>query len=242
VEDLPLEVTAFDRRLGARAAAIAALGAAIALLVIAATDEGGPWRLRLGMLAALTPVAGALGTFAAVRLAAARGEMRALAAIGVDPLRAASGAAAAGAIAGALGPALLALGLGDPAALFPRIAAARRWITDGDGLVEKGLGIRVGPGGALGLGPVGEVTAAPPGVLAAALALAAAGIAAPLWIAATEERSSGRRATVAATAGLATIASFQAIAAGRAPAAALAVGSLVLLIDAAASRYRARRS
>lgn len=234
-------MTAFDRLLGARAAGIAALAAALALLVVAATDEGGPWRLRLGMLAALAPAAGALGTLAAVRLASLRGEMRALAAIGADPLRAAAGAAGAGALVGAIGPALLALGIGDVAALFPRVAASRRWIADGDGLREIGLGIRVGPGGALTLGPAGAEIAAPPGALSASLSLGAAAIAAPLWIAATEGRSARRRAAPAAIAVVATIAAFQGIAAGRLPAVALGLGPLVLLIDAAASRYGARR-
>lgn len=234
-------MTAYDRLLGARAAGTAALAAALSLLVIAATDEGGPWRLRFGMLAALTPAAGALGTLAAVRLAALRGELRALAAIGADPLRAALGAAGAGALVGALGPALAALGLADTAALFPRVAATRRWIADGDGLRELGLGIRVGPGSALALGPASAEALASPGVLAASLSLGALAIAAPLWIAATEGRSARRRAAAAALAVLATIAAFQGVAAARLPAAALALGPLVLLIDAAASRYGAGR-
>src|SRR5262245_23971682 len=141
--------TAYDRRTGARAAGIAAIAALVAALVLVATDEGGPWALRLGMLAALLPVAGTLGALGAIRVAAARGELRALAAIGVDPWRVSAGAVAGGASVGVLGPLAAALGVGDLAALFPRPVAARRWLVDGDGLRELALGVRVGARGVL---------------------------------------------------------------------------------------------
>src|SRR5438067_373060 len=71
--------TAYDRRLAARAAGIAGLAEMVALLVIVATDEGGPWALRLGIAAALAPVAGTMGALGAMRIAEGRGEVRALA-------------------------------------------------------------------------------------------------------------------------------------------------------------------
>ena len=96
-------MNAHDRSLAARAAAIAAIALAVAMLVTVATDEGGPWARRVGMLAALAPAAGALGAALTIRLSAARGELRALAALGVDPARAGMGAAAGGALLGAPG-------------------------------------------------------------------------------------------------------------------------------------------
>jgi hypothetical protein len=233
--------TAYDRRLGARAAGIAALALAVALIVIAATDEGGPWSLRLGMLAALAPVAGALGTLGAARLAAARGEVRALAALGVTPGRAAAGAAVGGALVGVLGPVAASLGIGDLSALFPRPALARRWAVDGDGLRELSLGLRVGPHAAITISAPGASPAgALPGSAAAfaVAALAAAAVACPVWIAAGGP--SWRRAAAFAAAVVAAIGAFQAVAAGRLPPVVLLAAPALLLIDAAIARYRAR--
>jgi hypothetical protein len=235
--------TAYDLRTAARAAGIAAIAAAVALIVIAATDEGGPWALRFGMLSALAPVAGTLGTLGAIRLAAARGELRALAALGADPLRAGAGAAAGGALVGVLGPAGAALGLGDLAALFPRPLAARRWLVDGDGLREPSLGIRVGAHGVLSIEapqPAAGSTLAASALPLAVAMLAAAAIACPVWIAATEGGSPWRRAAVGGAAIVAAIGSFQAVAAGRAAPVVLLTAPLVLLIDALITRYRAR--
>ncbi|MFT3770887.1 MAG: hypothetical protein QM820_36170 [Minicystis sp.] len=234
--------TAYDRRTGARAAGMTAIALAVAAIVIVATDEGGPWTLRLGMLAALSPVAGTLGTLGATRVAAARGELRALAATGVDPWRATAGAAAGGALLGLVGPLVAALGIGDLGALFPRPVAARRWIVDGDGLREIALGLRLGARGVLSLsaplpGAAGALPAAAP--LLAVGALAAAAIVCPVWVAAGGG-SGWRRAAVGVAAGVAAVAAFQAVAAGRLSAAALLVAPLVLLIDAAAARYRSR--
>jgi hypothetical protein len=234
--------TAYDRRLGARAAGIAAIAVAVTLLVIVATDEGGPWALRLGMLAALAPVAGTLGTLGAARLAAARGEVRALAAIGVTPERAAAGAVTGGALVGVTGPAAAAIGIGDLAALFPRPALGRHRIADGDGLRELALGIRVGPHGAVTLGaPVASTAVALPGSATAfaIAALAAAAVVCPVWIAAAGGPPL-RRGAVFTAAVVAAIGAFQAVAAGRLPPAALTAAPLVLLIDVAAARYRAR--
>src|SRR5262249_28332236 len=155
-----------------------------ALVVVAATDEGGPWAQRLGMTAALAPVAGAIGTLAAVRIAASRGELVALAAIGADPLRALLGAVAGGVAVRALGPLLGASGVADPAPLFPAPIAARRWIADGAGLREITLGLRVNADGAIALdAPRALASALPSSVVPlTGVALAAFALACPLWI------------------------------------------------------------
>ncbi|APR78340.1 Hypothetical protein A7982_03687 [Minicystis rosea] len=234
--------TAYDLRTGARAAGIAVIALAVATIVTAATDEGGPWSLRLGMLAALSPLAGLLGTLGAMRVAAGRGELRALSAIGVDPWRAMAGAMAGGAVVGLVGPAGAALGIGDLAALFPRPAAARHWVVDGDGLRELTLGIRVGAHGILSLEtPLPSAgSGLPPSAPALAIgALAVAAVVGPAWVVAAGG-STRWRAVAGVVAVVAALASFQAVAAGRLSPVTLLTAPLVLLIDAAAARYRAR--
>jgi hypothetical protein len=233
---------AYDRSLCLRAAAVAALASLVTLLVVAATDAGEPWAARLGMTSALAPLSGALGTLAAVRLAAARGELRALQSLGVEPARSVLGAIAGGIAAGIAGPLAAAAGLADLAQLFPRPLAARSWITDDAGILhEITLGLRVGPGGALALeAPRAVVAALPAGAAALAIvALALAAIVCPVWIAAVGV-SPVRRAGVGAAAVGAAIAAFQGVAAGRVPAALLVVAPLVLLSDATIARRSAR--
>lgn len=238
-------MNAHDRSLAARAAAIAAIALAVAMLVTVATDEGGPWARRVGMLAALAPAAGALGAALTIRLSAARGELRALAALGVDPARAGMGAAAGGALLGALGPVAALLGGGDLDALFPRPGAARRWIVDADaqGLHEVTRGIHVSARGLLTVSAPERAVEGGLATGAASLALVAlllAAIAGPLWVAAGEGASTWRRALRGSIAVVAAIGSFQLVAAGRAPALILIAAPLLLFIDAGASRYRAR--
>lgn len=233
-------MNAYDRSLARRAFAIGGVAAAVTLLVVAATDEGGPWAQRAGMTAAIAPIAGGLGALGAVRIAAARGELRALAAIGVERLHAVIGAVIGGAAVGLAGALVAASGRVDLAALFPRAPAARVWRVEGAGLAELTLGLRVGPGGAITLvEPSAQASGPPAGAAAfAAAALAIAAIACPLWIAV--EARAWRRAVVAIAAAGAAIAAFQGVAAGRAPPHLLAVGPLLLVTDAALARYRAR--
>jgi hypothetical protein len=248
--------SAWDRRLAARSLAVAGLAALVALLVIATTDDGAPWPRRLSMWAAVAPVLGALGTFAAARLAVARGELTALAALGVDPARAARGAALGGVMAGLVGMGVAASGWADLEALFPRATEAREWSVEGDGVLrEATLGIRVEAGGAVTF--VGEAavlrerTGLPEkaeGVTIATLALAA--FACPVWVVEglggrsppARGRRSLRRAIVALIAVATLIAAFQVVAAGRASPLWLLASPLLLLADAAAMRYRAGRA
>ena len=240
--------SAWDRRLARRAAAIAGITALFTLLIIAATDEGAPFARRLGMAAALGPIAGAVGALAAIRIAAGRGELRALAAIGVDPERSARGAIVGGVILAALGPALAASGVADLGGLFPRPAAAHVWIASDGGMTEVTQGLRIDRGGAVAR--VAATGGEPPGLPAGstvftviALAIAAAGV--PLWTAAAAAWGAGKVAAIRGLVGgialVLAIVAFQAVAAGRLPAAALVGSPLILFLDGAAARYRARR-
>lgn len=231
-------MTAWDRALARRAAGIAGVAAVVSLLVVAATDGGGAWPLRLGMTSALAPLCGALGALAATRIAAARGELRALAAIGAEPGRAVLGAALGGSAVGLLGPVIAASGLANLASLFPQPAAVRTWVVEGNGLHEVTLGLHVGPHGSLALeAPRAVAAALPAGAGAFTLvALAMAALACPGWLAAVPSPAS-RRAAVGAAAVAMAIAAFQGVAAGRVPAVALVAGPGVLVVDAVLGRW-----
>jgi hypothetical protein len=220
---------------------VGTVAAATTLVVVAATDAGGPWAQRLGMAAALAPICGALGTLAAVEVAAARGELLALAAVGVAPARAVAGAVLGGVAVGLSGPALVLARLADLAALFPREAAARHWLPDGDGLVETTLGLRVGADGGLTLLPAATTPPAiPPAAAAfALLAIALAAVAVPAW--APLARTSARRSAVlGGLSAAAAVVAFQGVAAGRLPAWVLVAAPATLAIEAIARTRRFR--
>ena len=241
--------SAWDLRLALRAAALAGITALFTLLIIAATDEGAPFARRLGMAAALGPIAGAVGALGAIRIAAGRGELRALAAIGADPPRAARGAILGAVLIAAIGPALAASGLADLGGLFPRPAAAHVWIARDGGMTELTRGLRVEPGGVVArvAATAGEAPGLPAGAAAyTVIALAIAAVGVPLWTAAAAAWGAGSTArlrvvVVGVLALLLAIVAFQAVAAGRLPAAALIGAPLILFLDGAAARYRARR-
>jgi hypothetical protein len=240
--------SAWDVRLAARAAALAGITALFTLLIIAATDEGAPFARRLGMAAALGPIAGAVGALGAIRIAAGRGELRALAAIGADPARAVRGAILGAVVIAALGPALAASGLADLGGLFPRPAAAHVWIAQDGGMTELTQGLRVDRGGAVArvaatVGRAPELPRSATMFTVIALGIAAVGV--PLWTAAAAAWGAGSAARIRVVVGvvalLLAIVAFQAVAAGRLPAAALMGAPLILFLDGAAARYRARR-
>lgn len=225
------------------------------MLVIVSTDDGGPWARRASMWAAVAPVLGALGTFATVRIAIARGEIGALAALGVDPARAARGAAIGGAIAGLAGVLVTASGRADLEALFPRPPEARAWTAEGDrALFEATLGIRVDAGGDVTF--AGEPEASIKTVTSGAAkeaTIATIGLAAlvcPMWVveglSARNPPARGRRVfrrgMVALVAAAMLIAAFQVVAAARASPVWLLASPLLLLADTVFMRYRATRA
>lgn len=241
--------SAWDRRLAARALAIAGVTALVALVVIVTTDNGASWARRVAMWGAVAPVAGALGTVGAVRLAEARGELRALEALGEDPLRAVLGAIAGGTLIGLAGSSLTALPWADLTALFPREATARVWVVEGSGAMrEETLGIRVLAGGGLSVlgGSAGwssrstfSSALAPGAASATAAALALAALACPVWSAVYSRPL--RKALVGFGALALLIGAFQVVAAHRAWPPVLLAAPLVLLADAVVARYLARR-
>ncbi len=185
-----MRVTRWDAVVFARAAVIAGLALALAWLITAATDEGGvPWAERAGRTLPLTPVCAAVGAWGALAPVRARGEVRALEALGRSRMQI-SAAAIAGGAAIAL---VAALVLGTirsinvegfyPSALHP---SAWHW-RDGT-FVNHALGLAVGADGTPER--IGPPTAARPvlgipqgGRAAASIAMALAGVALPMLLA-----------------------------------------------------------
>jgi hypothetical protein len=139
----PYDVQAFRRSL--------VLGSTLCLLVLGvmvATDgaQTAP-AAKLGQLFTLTPLLAALGALIAHSQATARGETRALASLGVSPLRAGMGASIAVALLGLSGAAALALGIGDIDGLLPRLDGPS-WIQQpGGAWASADLAVRVDAAG-----------------------------------------------------------------------------------------------
>jgi hypothetical protein len=252
--------TRWDTRLVLRAAIVAFLSLVLAWMVTAVTDEGGvAWGERAGRALPLAPGCAALGAWAALAPALARGETRALEALGRSPARMAAGAVLGGAAVAIV--AALALGavrMVDVRGFYPTAAKASAWTWEGVAFVDRIHGVRVDPDGAPSRmlpGTAQPSLAIPPGGrAAAALGMASAGLALPLLLAegllarhARAARRSGRffrpppsGATAAFVATAFSLILFQAAAVHRAPALLAAVPPALLLVFAV-HRYRGGR-
>lgn len=138
-----MRLTAWDRRLAARALGLAGVAALVALVVIITTDDRATWARRAAMWGAVASVAGAVGTLGALRLAESRGELLALSAIGASPVRARIGAVIGGVALAIAGSCVAGSRWADRSALFPRPVEARVW------LMENGTDEPAGEGGEL---------------------------------------------------------------------------------------------
>lgn len=149
-----LSRSAYVRALAARAS----LGVVVALVVVfalsAATDEGGLSTLvRVGRVVPLVPACAALSSFVVLRGARERGEIRALAALGLAPkvlaLIVAVSACAVPLVVGAgLGGGLL-----DVAGFFPSPPEAPALHVVGETFVSTELGVSIAPDGTLSPSP-----------------------------------------------------------------------------------------
>jgi hypothetical protein len=246
-------------RLLVRGAVAAMLVLGLGLLVTAATDEGGiAWSERLARTLPLTPGCAAVGTWVALAPARARGETRALEALG----RSRAGVVAAAVIGGALLALVAGLAVGtasslDASAFYPRAARASAWVWREGRFVDPVQGMRIeGDGAPVRVATDG--TGAPQtiprfGRAAAAFATALTGVALPLLVAhalsapvvPTKQRRKrlwvGDRPMAVLASGAAVASSvvcFQAAAARQLPALVGIVPPLVLLAWTA-RRYRA---
>ncbi len=237
--------TAWDGRVARRAAAIAALALALGWLVTAATDEGGlTWGVRAGRALPLAPACAAIGTWLALAAGRARGEDRALAALGRSPFeRVLAAVCGGGGVAIAAAAALVLVGRVDVEGFYPRVERETRWVHDAGGFVSDDGVWRIADGGAPSMHPATEAPSvvAPRARLpvrargAAALATALAGLALPLLVARARRRTVLVTALALVVTTMATVLGFQAAASARIPTLLVAVPPFVLLALAAAS-------
>ena len=225
----------YDWLLARRTVAIGLVLGALGFLAMLGTDDLASVHAgRLGRLAVLASLAGGGAAFLVTAQARSRGEMRALAATGVPPIKASLGAVVGGMAIGAVGAALaLAPGV-DMTPLFPRaLPLGSEWIWQGDAWVDSMRGILVRADGdlrrvgtAVGRAPVSGVPAA----RTILLALLLASFAIPLW--ATARGPILRRVFVASAAAAGAVLVFHLVAAAWVPAIALALPPSLLLVDA----------
>jgi hypothetical protein len=258
-----VRVTRWDAVVFARAAALAGLALALAWLITAATDEGGvPWGERGGRTLPLTPVCAAVGAWGALAPVRARGEVRALEALGRSRVQIAAAAIGGGAAVALLAAVVLgAIRTVDVAGFYPSALHSSAWRWQDGGFINRALGLAVDAEGAparLALPTEARPLAGIPqgGRAAAAIATALAGVALPMLVAqillarharpADGERlgdgsaTSGARWPAAAAGGaiVLSIMLFQAAAVRRVPALSATLPPAALLAFAVA-RYRA---
>jgi hypothetical protein len=262
----PLPLTRWDAHKFVRSAAVSLLAFGMACLVTAATDEGGvAWGERAGRTLPVIPVCAAIGVWVALAPARARGEGRAMAALGRSRLQvgaaAVSGAALVCAVAAVT---LVASSRLDVNGFFPTAPRVSTWRWSGRAFVDASRGAFVGEDGApQSLATVASPSPSPadapeaaPSVVAsipahgrgaAALALGVAGLAVPLLLAHAmlvrpSNRRLGRQDATAAAAAIGSVAAsvilFQASAVRHLPAVLGAVPPLALLAFVL-QRYRA---
>lgn len=225
----------YDWLLARRTVALGVALGALVFFVMVGTDEGlATLGGRLGRLAALVSLAGGAAAFIATEQARSRGELRALAAAGVSPIKASMGAIVGGAAVGAVGPLLALVRTVDLSPLFPRaVAFGGSWMPQGEAWLESTRGIVVRASGELErVGAAGLVVMAPDPAPRAAtvVALVLAAVAFPLW--ATARGSTLHRVAVALGVASTSVAVFHLVAAGRMPSATLVLPPSLLTLDA----------
>ncbi len=194
-------MTAWERSIARRTLVSALAAFALALLVTAASDEGGvSWAERLARTLPAAPLLAAAATGLVAQHARARGEHRALASLGASPWSVARGAVAGAAVFALVAALLTALVPGAAATFFPRApfvahfavaagAAPHAFVDPGSGwtVLADGALVRDASGfaSAGAAATAGATRGLPSGaVAAAATALAAAGIGLSLLVAA----------------------------------------------------------
>jgi hypothetical protein len=228
-------MTPYDWLLARRTVSLALALALLAFAVMLGTDDSASTVAgRIGRLSALLSLAGGGAAFIATEQARSRGEMRALGAAGVPPVKASLGAVVGGAAIGAVGAVLALLRRVDLTPLFPRVApSSSTWVSRGDAWLDVARGIAVRASGELSLVAAeggASLTEAPVHRGATAASLVLASVAFPLWATA---RSSGlRRAAAGFAIAAGSVTVFHLVAAERATGWLLALPPLALLLEA----------
>jgi hypothetical protein len=240
--------TPWDTKVARRTALLLGLVFALAVLVTAASDEGGvAWSVRAARTLPVLPVAGAVSAYLTLAPLRRRGDVRALSALGQAPWRIVRPAVIACAALHLLVAALvIAWPRVEVSAFFPRAPTSELVVPRGDRFVDARRGITINADGTLEEDPKAKV---PPAVdagvprggrTAIAMLLLLAGIALPLASAVTRRAELGRLAFSAFGASAVTIFALHLAAAGTVHP-LVAVVPWGLLLTAAALRYRSLR-
>jgi hypothetical protein len=231
-------MTAFDRKLGLECLAHTGLACVLTIAVMVATDEtSSTLATRLARLAAFLPALGALGASLALSHARERGELRALEALGVSPLRTRFGAALGAWLVGAAAVGALAAPFTDVRSLFPAVKQPV-WLAVGSALLEPLARIRVFESGQLEF--AAERLPAPllpvPAHAAAVLAIAPLALTLPWW--AVVALGPAARAAGAGASFVTLVALLHAVAAGRTNQVWLCVAAFPIAAQALWAQFR----
>lgn len=244
----PARLTPWDRLVGRRTAVFFALVFALAVLVTAASDEGG---VSLTVRAARTlpalPLAGAVAALLTLAPLRRRGDVRALGAAGLGPWRIVRSAVFACAAPHIVVAVFVVVSpRAEVSAFFPRAPTLDRAVPMGETFVDVRRGVTIHADGTLEQAPraagVPSDDAGTPrgGRAAIAVLLVLAGVALPLACVVARRKDALRLALAALAAVAATVLALHLAAAGRLHplAAALPWAALLALV---ALRYRSLR-
>ncbi len=235
---------AYDRLLAVRTLLASLLLVLLAIGIVVATDEPlSTLQMRVARLSALAPAIVAIAIFVVLGQARARGELRALAALGEAPLRLGLGALCSGWAIGALTTLLLLSPLADVSALFPAVSTPAEWRFEAGRMIAPASGVSVAADGALelGLASAGDAGGAVSlHALSAALAVGPLGVAAPLW--AVTSSAWHWRALAAAGSLALVLVLLHAVAAGRVPSVVLVLAALPLVMELLSGHFRRGRA
>jgi len=230
-------MTAFDRSLFLRTLGVTGILLVAALGVVVLTDEpGSTAAMRVARVAAFTPALSVVGALLCLEQARDRGELRALAALGFCPWRAARGATLAGWLLGVVATLLVVSAWADPSSLFPVLPEPQGWRLTETRWVEALRGVAVAPDGSLVLGPPTglRTTARAAQAWVGAVAIGAHALLGPPWAASplsVGARLGGWLVSIALTVTL-----LHLFAAGAASAGWLVLGATPLAVQTAYSR------
>ena len=235
-------MTAWDRRIARSTLGVTGMAFVVAVLLTAATDEGGvSWRERAVRTLPLLPACAALGTFLTLRAARRRGELRVLETLGCSEWRCVAPAVLASALGAAAGVLVAVRFLhADVAPYFPRVHA-ETLIAEATRFLDAGRGIAIAQDGTLAHAASDAHPAPvdlPRGARGAvALVTSLAGLALPLLVARISRRDALAAVVGVIVLGAGCILLFHASAVGWITPYAASV-PMVLLLAAVALRYR----
>jgi hypothetical protein len=182
--------TRWDVMLFVRAAGMALLAMAVALLVTAATDEGGvSWLGRAARTLPLAPLCSALGAWVAIAPTLVRGEVVTLQTLGRSPAQiGAAPVAGAALVALLIALSIVLVRTLDLTGFFPLVTHPHAWQWRDGAFVDQGRGLEVLSDGAFRVVEVVRQTSATPSIpplgrASAALAMALSGVAFPMLVA-----------------------------------------------------------